>query len=245
MVVTAEGRCFIWGRGSFGRLGTGGERDSPSPAEVKLPGGPERWRIITAAAGGRHSLVLALPDNGSLEARQAEWEARKPLYSPSPPRSTLDSVGLERDLERSWAAEADDEAEEGGEWQYTAAVSACSLLSGGGCILFGYSSDGSSHSAAAASLIPAAGSPDGASMDGGASAEQQLELKPSQEEEGELALGDEPTPAPHRVSFSAAVVPPGPEGDEAGALPADVEGLAGALHATSLGLRDGEPVDRA
>lgn len=118
MVVTAEGRCFIWGRGSFGRLGTGGERDCPAPVEVKLPGGPERWRIITAAAGGRHSLVLALPDNGGLEARQADWEARKPLYSsPSPPRSTLDSVGLERELERSWAAEADDEAEDGGEWE--------------------------------------------------------------------------------------------------------------------------------
>jgi hypothetical protein len=66
IVVTEEGRCFIWGRGSFGRLGTGsGQKDSLSPVEVKLPGGPERWRVITAAAGGRHSLVLALPDNGN------------------------------------------------------------------------------------------------------------------------------------------------------------------------------------
>jgi len=66
IVVTEEGRCFIWGRGSFGRLGTGsGQKDCLSPVEVKLPGGPERWRVISAAAGGRHSMVLALPDNGN------------------------------------------------------------------------------------------------------------------------------------------------------------------------------------
>ncbi len=29
-------------------------------------GGPDRWRVINIAAGGRHSLVLALPDNGDL-----------------------------------------------------------------------------------------------------------------------------------------------------------------------------------
>lgn len=39
MVVTAEGRCFIWGRGAFGRLGTGTERNHISPVELKLPGG--------------------------------------------------------------------------------------------------------------------------------------------------------------------------------------------------------------
>lgn len=31
------------------------------------PGGPDRWRIIDIAAGGRHSLVLAVPDNGNLK----------------------------------------------------------------------------------------------------------------------------------------------------------------------------------
>ena len=40
MTLTAEGRIFIWGRGSFGRLGLGDERDRYSPAEVKLPGEP-------------------------------------------------------------------------------------------------------------------------------------------------------------------------------------------------------------
>lgn len=38
MVLTAEGRIFAWGRGSFGRLGTGLEKDCHSPVEVFLPG---------------------------------------------------------------------------------------------------------------------------------------------------------------------------------------------------------------
>ncbi|CAL8461917.1 g1448 [Coccomyxa elongata] len=63
MVLTSEGRIYTWGRGSFGRLGTGTEKDYYSPVEVILPGGPERWRVICCASGGRHSLVLALPDN--------------------------------------------------------------------------------------------------------------------------------------------------------------------------------------
>jgi hypothetical protein len=76
--------------------------------ELKLPGGPERWRVISVAAGGRHSMALALPDNGNLGQRQAEWALRKPLYSsPSPPPSVLGR-------ERSWGNVADDEADDGG-----------------------------------------------------------------------------------------------------------------------------------
>ena len=40
MVLTAEGRIFGWGRGSFGRLGTGHEKDHHSPVEIFLPGQP-------------------------------------------------------------------------------------------------------------------------------------------------------------------------------------------------------------
>ena len=43
MVLTAEGRIFGWGRGSFGRLGTGNEKDCHSPIEVFLPG--PSWRL--------------------------------------------------------------------------------------------------------------------------------------------------------------------------------------------------------
>ncbi|KAL6774315.1 hypothetical protein ACKKBG_A24525 [Auxenochlorella protothecoides x Auxenochlorella symbiontica] len=87
-VVTDEGRCFIWGRAAFGRLGSGHAQDLLAPAELALPGGPERWRVVAVGAGGRHSLALAVPDSGRLAPR------------------------LER--EATWAAgEADDEATEG------------------------------------------------------------------------------------------------------------------------------------
>ncbi len=69
LCVTADGRAYSFGRGSFGRLGTGEERDAITPVEVKLPGGPERWHVIAIAAGGRHSLCFAVPDNGNLEDR--------------------------------------------------------------------------------------------------------------------------------------------------------------------------------
>ena len=38
MVLSSEGRIFVWGRGSFGRLGSGTEKDHYSPVEVFLPG---------------------------------------------------------------------------------------------------------------------------------------------------------------------------------------------------------------
>ena len=81
-------------------------------------------------------------------------------------------------------------------------------------------------------------------MDGGASVELQPDHKPFGE--GEMPPGGETSaPGPSRnVSFSADVgQAEGPEDDVL--LPASVEGLAGALHATSLGLRDDDPVDRA
>ena len=82
--VTASGKAYAWGRGSFGRLGTGVEKDAISPVEIKLPGGPERWHGIAVAAGGRHSLVFALPDNGDLEERQAAVLGEQRRYVRSP-----------------------------------------------------------------------------------------------------------------------------------------------------------------
>lgn len=61
MALTAAGRLFVWGRAAFGRLGQAPEKDLYSPVEVALPGGHERWRVICAAAGGRHSMCLAMP----------------------------------------------------------------------------------------------------------------------------------------------------------------------------------------
>eukprot|EP00210_Caulerpa_lentillifera_P006549 g6254.t1 len=62
MCLTSEGLLFIWGRGSFGRLGDGvSSKDQYSPKEVSLPGGPEKWKVLAIACGGRHNLCLAVP----------------------------------------------------------------------------------------------------------------------------------------------------------------------------------------
>eukprot|EP00400_MALV-I_sp_L67-5_P000454 gene454-111_t len=78
VAVTDGGKIFVWGRGSFGRLGTGNEQNYFGPVEVELPGGPDRWWVITAAAGGRHSMCLAVPDNGDIGERLLgdAWERR-------------------------------------------------------------------------------------------------------------------------------------------------------------------------
>lgn len=101
MVLTAEGRIFGWGRGSFGRLGTGFEKDCHSPVEVFLPGGPERWRVISVACGGRHTMALALPDNGEVNNREVVKR-----------RLTSDSGGV-----RNFEEEEEDEYEHHGELQ--------------------------------------------------------------------------------------------------------------------------------
>ena len=64
IALTQEGRVFIWGRGSFGRLGMATGRDAAAPVEVHLSGGSANWRVIHVAAGGRHSMVYALPLRG-------------------------------------------------------------------------------------------------------------------------------------------------------------------------------------
>eukprot|EP00884_Botryococcus_braunii_P004691 jgi/Botrbrau1/14222/Bobra.0254s0011.1 len=83
LALTQEGRIFAWGRGSFGRLGTGVEKDCFSPVEVFLPGGPDRWRVICVSAGGRHSVCLALPDNSEKAppARQRATSAQASGFS--------------------------------------------------------------------------------------------------------------------------------------------------------------------
>lgn len=91
MGVDADGKAWAWGRGSFGRLGTGEQqRDALSPVEINLPGGPERWHVIAVAAGGRHSLVFALPDNGEAEERlSAGWQRRRSPMGLSPQSSGI------------------------------------------------------------------------------------------------------------------------------------------------------------
>jgi Regulator of chromosome condensation (RCC1) repeat len=94
--VTADGKAWAWGRGSFGRLGTGEERDAITPVEVKLPGGPERWHVIAVAAGGRHSLCFAVPDNGNLLEEQSSsgWEQQQRRQQRSPMGLSPQSSGI-------------------------------------------------------------------------------------------------------------------------------------------------------
>ncbi|KZV37198.1 hypothetical protein F511_04617 [Dorcoceras hygrometricum] len=68
LALTGDGKLYSWGRGTFGRLGTGSETDQPFPVLVKFFGSDanreEKLRIVGIAAGAYHSLALA--DDGSV-----------------------------------------------------------------------------------------------------------------------------------------------------------------------------------
>ncbi|KAM0861517.1 hypothetical protein ACQ4PT_045837 [Festuca glaucescens] len=68
LALTCNGEVYSWGRGTFGRLGTGREADEQVPTAVvpaaAVGGGGQRPRFAAVAAGAYHS--LALDDEGSL-----------------------------------------------------------------------------------------------------------------------------------------------------------------------------------
>ncbi|KAA0065043.1 ultraviolet-B receptor UVR8 isoform X2 [Cucumis melo var. makuwa] len=64
IVLTGDGRVYSWGRGMFGRLGTGAESDELFPVRVKLGSEEENLKVVAIAAGSYHSLALA--DDGSV-----------------------------------------------------------------------------------------------------------------------------------------------------------------------------------
>lgn len=63
VLISGDGRIHSWGRGLFGRLGTGSEGDQLSPVEVKfeVPQGSDerRTKFVGVAAGAYHNLALA------------------------------------------------------------------------------------------------------------------------------------------------------------------------------------------
>ncbi|CAI0409022.1 unnamed protein product [Linum tenue] len=61
LALTGDGRVYSWGRGMFGRLGTGSEQDEPFPVPVKFePSGDQPpIKLVGIAAGAYHSLALA------------------------------------------------------------------------------------------------------------------------------------------------------------------------------------------
>ncbi|KAM7459356.1 hypothetical protein LguiA_036350 [Lonicera macranthoides] len=65
LALTGDGRVYSWGRGTFGRLGTGSEGDELVPVRVKFDfKGQDKLNIVGISAGAYHSLALA--DNGSI-----------------------------------------------------------------------------------------------------------------------------------------------------------------------------------
>ena len=76
MTLTAEGRIFIWGRGAFGRLGLGDERDRYSPAEVSLPG---ELQLQLAPPSGLDSRECTRPHMGHTIAYCTEGSSLYPV----------------------------------------------------------------------------------------------------------------------------------------------------------------------
>ncbi|KAF8051523.1 hypothetical protein N665_1712s0006 [Sinapis alba] len=62
IALTGDGCVYSWGRGMFGRIGTGRETDELVPARVEFKS--PATRIVGIAAGAYHS--LAVSDDGSV-----------------------------------------------------------------------------------------------------------------------------------------------------------------------------------
>ncbi|KAH0895696.1 hypothetical protein HID58_045264 [Brassica napus] len=67
IALTGDGCVYSWGRGMFGRIGTGRETDELVPARVEFES-PDRSaaRIVGIAAGAYHSLVVSDVSSSSL-----------------------------------------------------------------------------------------------------------------------------------------------------------------------------------
>ncbi|KAK6152562.1 hypothetical protein DH2020_012201 [Rehmannia glutinosa] len=63
LALTGDGKVYSWGRGTFGRLGTGSEEDRHLPVRVSFFGPDDEredeLKIVGIAAGAYHSLALA------------------------------------------------------------------------------------------------------------------------------------------------------------------------------------------
>ncbi|KAK7410386.1 hypothetical protein VNO78_01125 [Psophocarpus tetragonolobus] len=64
LILTGDGSVYCWGKGMFGRLGTGEEKDEPFPVQLNFgnpnPNGTQDTvKMLGIAAGAYHSLALA------------------------------------------------------------------------------------------------------------------------------------------------------------------------------------------
>ncbi|KAI8568714.1 hypothetical protein RHMOL_Rhmol02G0222000 [Rhododendron molle] len=70
LALTGDGNVYAWGRGTFGRLGTGSEKDELFPVRIDFDSARyrsaqgKRLKFVEIAAGAYHSLAIA--DDGSI-----------------------------------------------------------------------------------------------------------------------------------------------------------------------------------
>ena len=62
LAVLEDGSVWAWGTGAFGQLGNGQTDDSTVPVPVAAPAAWNGYRVVTVAAGARHSMVLGEPN---------------------------------------------------------------------------------------------------------------------------------------------------------------------------------------
>ncbi|PNX98304.1 E3 ubiquitin-protein ligase herc2-like protein [Trifolium pratense] len=64
LLLTGDGNVYTWGKGMFGRLGLGSQKDELSPIKLNFQNpngtlGVDSVKIVGIAAGAYHSLALA------------------------------------------------------------------------------------------------------------------------------------------------------------------------------------------
>ncbi|KAK3161817.1 hypothetical protein QOZ80_1BG0081910 [Eleusine coracana subsp. coracana] len=101
VALTGDGEVFSWGRGMFGRLGTGREDDELVPTAVApVVSGRPRPRLVAVTAGAYHS--LALDDEGSLWSWGYNiFEGFQDLGSPETLEGEAQSISTQTSLKLS------------------------------------------------------------------------------------------------------------------------------------------------
>ena len=119
VALSGDGCVYSWGRGMFGRLGTGSESDELFPVRVKFQN--SELKFIAVAAGAYHSLALA--DDGSV------WSWGYNIYGQLGlnGETSLSPQLLERFIELGSLDQSTDEPEK----QNKAPLKICAVKAGG------------------------------------------------------------------------------------------------------------------
>lgn len=74
--VTSQGNVFTWGFGNTAQLGLGDEEEAETPTKV-VSKAMEGFRVLSAAAGGQHSVVVAVRGEGAKPSIYEGYEKEK------------------------------------------------------------------------------------------------------------------------------------------------------------------------